>query len=51
MYRIVFQGWLKDEAIDELMHGGYGYHAVYENIPEYIRKADIAAIKMKVFAP
>ncbi len=51
MYLIVFQGWLKNEAIDELMHGGYGYHSIYKNIQKYIRKADIEAIKMKVFAP
>lgn len=45
MYRIVFQGWSKVDAIDELMHGGYGYHAMYKNIPAYIRKADIGYIK------
>lgn len=45
MYRIVFQGWTKDAAIDELMHGGYGYHTLYKNIPEFIRQADIEKIK------
>jgi len=48
MYRIVFQEWSKDAALDELMHGGYGYHAMYKNIPEYVRKADIEAIKKQV---
>jgi tyrosine-protein phosphatase SIW14 len=51
MYRIVFLGWSKEEAIDELMHGGYGYHSMYKNIPEFIEKADIAAIKRRVAAP
>jgi protein tyrosine phosphatase (PTP) superfamily phosphohydrolase (DUF442 family) len=51
MYRIVFQGWSKDEAIDELMHGGYGYHSLYRNIPEYIRQADIEGIRKQVSAP
>jgi tyrosine-protein phosphatase SIW14 len=41
MYRIVFQGWSKEEATDELMHGGYGYHSMYRNIPEYIEMVDI----------
>lgn len=45
MYRIVFQGWSKEAAIDELQRGGYGYHTLYKNIPEFIRLADIAAIK------
>ncbi len=48
MYRMVFQGWSKDEAIDELMHGGYGYHALYKNIPEFIRRADIEDIRKQV---
>ena len=41
LYRIVFQNWSKEEAIDELMKGGYGYHAMYKNIPAFIRSADI----------
>ena len=51
LYRIVFQNWSKEEAIDELMHGGFGYHAIYKNIPEFIRQVDIKEIKKKVFAP
>jgi protein tyrosine phosphatase (PTP) superfamily phosphohydrolase (DUF442 family) len=51
MYRIVFQGWSKDEAIEELMHGGYGYHSLYKNITEFIRQADIEEIRKQVHAP
>ncbi len=51
LYRIVFQNWSKEEAIEELMSGGYGYHAMYKNIPEFIRAADIESIRQRVFAP
>jgi protein tyrosine phosphatase (PTP) superfamily phosphohydrolase (DUF442 family) len=52
MYRIVFQGWSKERAITELTDGGYGYHAFwYGNIPEFIRAADIEAIRKAVLAP
>ncbi len=51
LYRIVFQGWPREDAIDELMHGGYGYHAMYKNIPEFIRQVDIEKMKQGVFAP
>ena len=51
MYRIVFQGWTKDAAIDELMNGGYGYHSLYKNIPEYLRKVDVEKVKKEVLAP
>ena len=48
MYRVLYQNWSKDEAIDELMKGGYGYHSLYRNIPEYIRKVDIPNIRKMV---
>jgi len=51
LYRIVFQNWSKEEALDELMHGGFGYHAIYRNIPEFIRQADVKEIRQKVLAP
>ena len=45
MYRIVFQGWTKDDALNELLNGGYGFHSNYKNIPEYIKGVNIEAIK------
>jgi protein tyrosine/serine phosphatase len=48
MYRIVYQGWTKDAALDELLNGGYGYHPVWKNIPEYLRNVDIEKIKKAV---
>ena len=52
MYRIIFQGWDKQAAIAELTDGGYGYHAFwYRNIPEFIRTADLEAIRKAVLSP
>ena len=51
MYRILYQNWSKEEAIEELMKGGYGYHSLYRNIPEYIRKVNIESIRQRVFTP
>ena len=48
LYRIVFQGWSKDAAIDELENGGYGFHTIYANIPSFIRNLDEAALKKAV---
>lgn len=45
MYRIVFQGWPKDEALAELKGGGFGFHWYYMNIPAYIRRVDVAKIR------
>jgi len=51
LYRILFQNWAKEEAIEELMKGGYGYHSLYRNIPEYIRKVNVESIRQRVLAP
>ncbi|PCI44078.1 MAG: protein tyrosine phosphatase [Proteobacteria bacterium] len=48
MYRIIEQGWSKQAAIDELIHGGYHYHAIFDNIVTYIQSADIKNIKRKL---
>ncbi len=50
MYRMVFQGWSPELAIDEFEHGGYGYHAnFYPNIKEYLQTVDVALIKQRIF--
>lgn len=48
MYRIVIQGWDKKRAIEELTQGGYGYHAVWKNIPHYIDNVDVDKIRSLV---
>jgi protein tyrosine/serine phosphatase len=48
MYRIVYQGWSKEAALEELMKGGYGYHSMWKNIPKYLRNVDIETIRRAV---
>lgn len=36
VYRIAVQGWTKEDALREMREGGYGFHAVWENIPAWI---------------
>ena len=50
MYRIVFDHWSKEDAINEMVNGGFGFHDMYGNIVQYIRSAEIDRIKEKVFA-
>lgn len=45
MYRILYQGWSKEQAIDELQNGGFGFHPIFMNIPNFIQNANIAAFK------
>lgn len=48
MLRIVMQGWGKASAIDEMTHGGYGFHHFWTNIVEYVRDVDIERIRRQV---
>ncbi len=44
IYRVAVQGWSKEDAIKEMVEGGYGFHAIWQNLIRYIRQLDIAAI-------
>jgi hypothetical protein len=46
--RIPYQEWSKEAALEELTKGRYGYHAVWKNIPEYLRNADNEKIRAQV---
>jgi protein tyrosine/serine phosphatase len=48
MYRLLYQGWSKAQALDELLNGGYGYHALWKNIPAYLRDVDVEKIRHRV---
>ena len=47
IYRVAVQGWSKEEAIEEMTKGGFGFHSYWQNLPNYIRKRDIQKIKQK----
>lgn len=51
MYRILVQGWSRKAALDELINGGYGYHSIYSNIPDYIRQVDIDKLREQLQLP
>ena len=48
MYRIVFQNWSKEAALEELQSEKFGFHPVYKNIPTYIKNVDVDYIRREV---
>jgi protein tyrosine/serine phosphatase len=48
MYRIVNQGWTKEQALDEMENGGYNFHSIFANIPNFVKSADVAAYKLAI---
>lgn len=48
-YRIAVQNWDKEDAIDEMIHGGYGHHEIFENLRELLRSLNVEQFKKDVF--
>jgi len=48
VYRIVVEGWTKDEAIEEMTESGFALRSVRKNLVDYVRKLDVDEIKRKV---
>jgi protein tyrosine phosphatase (PTP) superfamily phosphohydrolase (DUF442 family) len=47
-YRVVVEGWTKQQAIDEMKDGGFGFHAIWVHLPKFIEKLDVEKIKAKL---
>jgi len=45
LYRVAMQDWSKSDAIDEMTRGGFGFHATWQNLVEFLDKLDVAAIQ------
>lgn len=51
IYRILIQGWTKEEAIAEMTQGGFGFHAVWKNLVEYLEKLDVEKVRKEAGLP
>lgn len=50
LWRILYQGWSRQAALDELILGGYGFHPIWANIPRYIAKVDLTELRARIEA-
>jgi protein tyrosine/serine phosphatase len=48
IYRIVVCGWSKDEAIDEMINGGFGFHKIWTNLVEFVRNLDTKSLSRRL---
>ena len=48
MYRVLEQGWTPEDALTELIDGGYGYHSMWKNIVRYVRSVDVAKLRESI---
>ena len=44
IYRIAVEGWSKEDAIAEMTLGGFGFHAIWKDLPVYVQTLDVERI-------
>ena len=47
VYRMTVQGWPREAATREMTEGGFGFHVVWGNLIEFLKRADVDAIRRK----
>ena len=47
MYRVVFCGWTRADAIKEMKDGGFGFNPTWHNLVRYVERADVEKLKRK----
>jgi len=45
VYRIAIQEWSKEQAIQEMTEGGFGFHSVWQNLIDHVEELDVARVK------
>lgn len=48
IYRVVVQGWSKDDALKEMVDGGYGFHGIFQDLVRYVRDLDVDGLKVRL---
>ena len=48
VYRMVFENWSKEDALNEMIRGGFGYHSIWKNLKNYIDNFDIEKWKQRL---
>ncbi len=45
LYRVAVHGWTKDQAVREMIDGGYGFHAMWGNLVTKLYEVDVEQLK------
>jgi tyrosine-protein phosphatase SIW14 len=50
-YRVVVQGWSKEAAIREMRDGPFGFHWIWQGLPRFIERMDVARYREELGLP
>ncbi len=48
LYRVVAQGWSKEDAVREMDEGGFHHSSLFRNLDRYVFDADVEALRHKL---
>lgn len=48
IYRIVIEGWTKEQAKKEMVQGNFGFHPIWQNLLHFIDDLDVDALKAEL---
>ena len=51
MYRIIFENWPTEDALNEIKYGGYGFHPVWIHIEKIFSPENIKWIRQQLSNP
>lgn len=43
--RMTIEGWSREDAIREMVEGGYGFHSIWQNLIEYVEQVDVDRLR------
>jgi protein tyrosine phosphatase (PTP) superfamily phosphohydrolase (DUF442 family) len=50
IYRMVVEGWTREDAIEEMTHGGFGFHSEWSNLIAFLEKVDVERLRRRLAA-
>ena len=45
LYRMVYQNWEREEALNEMLNGGYGYHSMWKDIVTFVKTVELEKLR------
>lgn len=48
LYRVVVQGWTKEQAVREMNEGGYHHNGLFRNLDRYVMRANVDALRKEL---
>ena len=45
VYRMVVEGWTRQQAVDEMTEGPFGFHKIWSGLPKFLNNLDINTLR------